>query len=54
MDLDYKKLHKMIPKELGSAIVMLINIYLDAREKEFIYNPIAFALYQTWKEFDKR
>lgn len=54
MDYDYKHSYKVIPKELGKAITMLTNIYLDVREKEYIQKPIAFALYQTWKEFDKK
>ncbi len=36
-----------------SAIRRLQSVYNIALSHEEINNPIAWALYQTWKEFDK-
>lgn len=38
----------------NKAMEMLVEEYTKALEKEWVYNPVAYALYQTWKEADKR
>lgn len=36
------------------AISLLKRIYEKAITLEYVYKPISWALYETWKEFDKR
>jgi len=38
----------------NKALEMLTKEYEKALEKEWVYNPVAYALYQTWKEADAR
>lgn len=40
--------------ELDEAIEMLQQNYEEAQKHEQVLSPIAYALYYTWKEFDKR
>ena len=37
---------------LNKAIKMLEAEYEKAKKCEFVYNPIAYALYQVWKKAD--
>lgn len=37
---------------LTKVIKMLQEKYDCAKQMEYVRNPIAFALYATWKEFD--
>ena len=39
---------------LETAIKMLTEEYEKAKKLEYVYNPIAYALYQVWKEADSR
>ena len=39
---------------LETAIKLLTEEYEKAKKLEHIHNPIAYALYQVWKEADKR
>ncbi len=39
--------------ELGKAIDRLKIEYMAAATSSFVRNPIAYALYYTWKAFDK-
>ncbi len=41
-------------KELKKAIKDLTLLYEQALQSKYIYNPLAFALYHTWKKFDGR
>ena len=38
---------------LEDAIKLLKKDYERAQSMEYVKNPIAWALYQTWKEADK-
>ncbi len=42
-----------IMRELNSAIKILTSEYEKAKKNGWIKNPIAYALFQTWKIFDK-
>lgn len=39
---------------LGKAIEILRAEYERAVKLEWVHNPIAYALYQTWKKADER
>lgn len=39
--------------EAVKAIKRFRTIYAQAKESTYIRNPLAYALYETWKEFDK-
>lgn len=43
-----------MPDELAKAVQLLEREYERAKRLEFVYNPIAYALYQTWKVADKK
>lgn len=43
----------MPENELEQAIKILKQKYERAKHLECVKNPIAYALYQTWKYFDK-
>lgn len=38
--------------EIGEAILDLIKIYADLKEDPYTKNPVARALYFTWKKYD--
>ena len=40
--------------ELDKAKKMLEEQYARARNLKYVRNPIAFALYHTWKKFDAK
>lgn len=39
---------------LQKAISLLKEKYSNALKSEYICNPLAYALYQVWKEADKK
>lgn len=39
---------------LEIAIEMLKTEYEKAKKQGYIYNPIAYALYQVWKKADRK
>ena len=39
--------------ELRRAVIMLEMNYIDAQKLRFVMHPMAWALYQTWKCFDR-
>ena len=39
---------------LGTAIELLIDNYRYASDKEWIQDKVAWALYHTWKEADRK
>ena len=41
-------------KKIGKAIGDLIANYEDAIHTDFVYKPISYALYQTWKKWDEK
>ena len=41
-------------RELEEAKKMLEEQYARARNLKYVRNPIAFALYHTWKKFDAK
>lgn len=41
-------------KELHRAIKMLKAEYEKAKLLKFVYNPLAYALYQVWKVADRK
>lgn len=43
-----------IPHELRQVVKKLIRNYEKAQKLQFVKNPIAYALYKTWREFDSR
>lgn len=44
----------MSDAKLDKAIEVLKEQYEKAKKLEWIFNPLTYALYQTWKIFDKR
>lgn len=47
----------VVPREegdLGRAIEFLKNTYTFAQTQEWIKQPLVYALYRTWKQFDRR
>lgn len=40
-------------KKLHKAIRLLEQEYERAKEMDFVYNPIAWALYRVWKKMDE-
>lgn len=38
--------------EIGEAILDLIKIYADLKEDPYTKDPVARALYFTWKKYD--
>jgi len=38
--------------KLATAIARVIEEYERAKKLDFIYNPVAWALYKVWKEAD--
>ena len=40
--------------ELNKAIKVLKEQYEKSKKNPWVRNPIAYALYQTWKIFDDR
>ena len=43
----------MSDAKLEKAIAMLRAEYEKASNQPFVHNPIGYALYKTWKEFDE-
>lgn len=41
-----------IPEELGNAIEILMEEYEATRNNTFIHNPVAWALYHTWRRIE--
>ena len=44
----------MKDKEFYKAIAALYEAYDQAKEQEWIYDPLCYALYHVWKKFDER
>lgn len=42
------------PMTYNSAIKMLEKEYDKAKSLDFVRDPLAYALYQVWKEADRR
>ena len=40
--------------EIEKAIKILREEYAKAVKRPQVYNPIAYALYHTWRQFDRR
>lgn len=40
--------------EIGKAVMNLIEEYGTAKESGYVRKPISYALYQTWKKWDKQ
>ena len=40
--------------EIGKAVMNLIEEYGIAKESGYVRKPISYALYQTWKKWDKK
>lgn len=38
---------------LGEVIVELISAYEIAKDSEYVMKPLSYALYQTWRKWDK-
>lgn len=41
-------------KELDKAIKELKKVYKESLKSDYIKQPLAHALYTTWKKFDRR
>ena len=39
--------------EFGKAVMNLVEEYGIAKESSYVRKPISYALYQTWKKWDK-
>lgn len=40
--------------KLEKALEMVKEKYEQAKKSEYVQNPVAWALYQVWKEADKQ
>lgn len=40
--------------ELDKAIETLKREYKKALASSYVYNPIGYALYKTWRQFDRK
>jgi hypothetical protein len=40
--------------DIGKAVKDLIEEYGIAKENKYVQKPISYALYNTWKSWDKR
>lgn len=40
--------------EFRRAVIMLERYYADAQRLRYVMHPMAWALYQTWKYFDRK
>ena len=49
----YVPLESCPDKKLHKAIRLLEQEYERAKEMDFVYNPIAWALYRVWKKMDE-
>lgn len=38
--------------DIGHAVLDLIEEYNIVRDLEWVHDPVAFALYHTWKKYD--
>ena len=38
--------------DLATAVARVIKEYEQAKKREYIYNPLAYALYKVWKDAD--
>lgn len=38
--------------DIGHAVLDLIEEYNIAKETEYVRNPVAYALYHTWRKYD--
>ena len=43
-----------VKKELREAVDLLHTEYERAKRQPFVQYPLAYALHQTWKQFDKK
>lgn len=43
-----------LEKEIEKAIELLKAEYEEAKKQEWVYNPLAYALYHTWKKVDEK
>lgn len=41
-------------KKLDDVVEVLTNNYEDALKMEHVVNPLAYALYYTWKHYDEK
>lgn len=41
-------------RKMEKAIKMLIDEYEKAKKQEWVENPLAYALYQVWREVDRK
>lgn len=39
-------------KIIGYVVMDFINEFKDAQKHDYIVNPVAYALYETWKKYD--
>ena len=39
--------------DIGYAVMDLIEAYQKAKESEFVRDPVCYALYQTWRKYDR-
>jgi len=39
--------------EIGYAVMDLIEVYQIAKDCEYVRDPVCYALYQTWRKYDR-
>ena len=39
--------------DIGYAVMDLIEAYQRAKASEFVRDPVCYALYQTWRKYDR-
>jgi hypothetical protein len=39
--------------EIGYAVMDLIEAYQIAKDCEYVRDPVCYALYQTWRKYDR-
>ena len=47
-----ERMAKSKVSDIGHAVLDLIEEYNIAKEAEYVRNPVAYALYHTWRKYD--
>ncbi|MBQ0037476.1 MAG: hypothetical protein KBS74_02265 [Clostridiales bacterium] len=42
-----------VPTDLKETVLVFLRQYEQAKQNEYVRNPIAYALYHAWKEIDE-
>ena len=50
---DFDAIPSALPEHMHTVILKIAEKYEKAMNTSYILNPMAWALYQTWKEYDR-